>query len=177
MARSLFIDANDVFKNTLIQADLDPDKIIPFIEGFQDVELQDFLGQNFYQTLDTLVFNAGQTPLPADNINAANRSDYKDFIINHVQPIVEQGAASLFMEYAQFTVSNKGVFVHNATDATPASDKQVRKIINQINDRKEFLMERAQDFLCNFPFAEYITTGNTDLPPSYETYNTGFSSF
>lgn len=177
MARSLFITGNDVFRNTLIQGDLDPDKIIPFIEAFQDVELQDWLGENFYDTLDTLVFNAGQTPIIADNINASARAEYKSFITNHIQPIVEQGAASLFMEYAPFTVSNKGVFVHNATDATPATDRQVRKIINQINDRKEFLMERAQDFLCNAPFPEYIVTGGSDLPPSYETYDYGFVTF
>ena len=177
MARSLFVDGNDVFRNTLIQADLDPDKLAPFIEAFQDVELQDFLGENFYTTLDTLVFNAATGTTP--HINQEQYAPYKDFIQNHLQRIVEQGAAALFMEYAQFTVSNKGVFVHAATDSTPATDRQVRKIINQINDRKEFYMERTLDFLCNSTgqFPEYIFTGQSDLPPSYESYNYGFISF
>lgn len=176
MAKSLFIDGNDVFRNTLIQADTDPDKLIPFIEAFQDVELQDWLGANFYTVLDDLVFNAGQTPTPADNINAAARASYKAFIQDHLQRIVEQGAAALYLEYAKFTVSNKGVFVHGATDSTPATSTDVRKIIQRIDERKEFYMERAQDFLCNNPFPEYIISGNTDLPPSYDTYDFGFTT-
>lgn len=176
MAKSLYISGNDVFRNTLIQADLDPDKLSPFIEAAQDVDIQDWLGQNLYVFLDDLIFNAGQTPLVEPHINQDDRIDYKNFIINHLKPITEQYAAIRFLRYAKFTISNKGVFVHSATDSTPADKEDVQDIINAMKDRAEFYKERAQDFLCTALFPEYITTGGSDLPPSYETYDYGFTS-
>ena len=178
MARSLFVTPQDIIKNSLIQGDIDPDKMIPFIEQAQDKQLQDWLGENFYTTLDDLVFNSGQDPVPADNINAANRSQYKSFINDHLRPIVEQLALWQFMEFAPYTVSNKGVFKHTSDQASQVSQKELRKIINKVKDQAEFLMERAQDFLCNNSgiFPEYITTDNSDLPPSYETYDYGWTS-
>ena len=178
MARALFIRPIDVFKNTLIQADLDEDKLLPFIEGFQDTQLQDFLGENFSVRLDTLVFNAKQSPVVSPNINETAFAAYKSFITDHLRRIVEQGTASLYLSYGQFTVSNKGVFVHAATNATPATDAQVMDLINKIDSRKEFYMERTLDFLCNNTglFPEYIQTGTSDLPPSYETYDYGWTS-
>lgn len=194
MSRSLFVDGNDVFRNTLIQADLDAEKLKPYIEGYMDKDLQDWLGSNFYTRLDTLVYNAGiqvedsngvQPGQPnyidtreSPNITEPAFSDYRDFISNHLKQITEQGAARLFLEYAPFTVSNKGVFKHNATDAVQATPEELRKIINKIKEREEFYMERAQEFLCNTSglFPEYIQNGGFDLPPSYETYDYGFTS-
>ena len=175
MARSLFIRPVDVFKNTLIQADLDPDKLIPFIEAFQDTELQDFLGENLYTTLDDLVWRSGQTPVQTPNINEADYATYKTFITDHLRRIVEQGAAAIYMRYGKYTISNKGNFVHTATDGRAMTDAEEQDVINKINGRKEFYMERTLDYLCTQnPFAEFSTTSTSDLPPSYETYNWGF---
>lgn len=308
--RSLFIDGSDVFRNTLIQGDLDPDKIVPFIEAAQEVDLQDWLGSFFYQTLDLLVYNAesltparwlasltangngfdrmldttapveegnvmfdnsmaadvttitfmdgdnvqtlfpmdsdilvvqgesyflgtvtavgGTTsltvnvtasngefvlppaPMPGemaeiavpigiyrsdnnadnavtrytgmnlvrglDNINTTVRVDYKNFIVNHVQAILEQMAAMRYLQYGRYTVNNKGIFIHNAENASPATHADVQDIRRSIEERRGFLMERAQDFLDTNPFAEYITTRVDDLAPSYETYDSGFIS-
>lgn len=177
MAKSLFITPEDVFANTLISGDVDNDKITPHIEAAQDVDLFNILGQNLYEHIDQLVFNTsiqGNT----DNINSPGNSAYRDLLVRFITPYLEQYAAARFLQYARYTVSEKGVFVHSSTDGTPAPKNEVEDIAADIRERGERYGENMWDHLANNSrlYPEYTTTNGEQTPPSHTPFDFGFAS-
>ena len=181
MARALYIRPNDVFKNTFIQADVDPDKIVPFIESAQDIFVQNLIGETLYNRFDQLIYDARQTvPVTANgNIDQPAFSAYKDLVTNHLQGITEQYAAMMYLRYGGFTASNKGIFKHEANNATAATTAEVNQMARQIQERAEFYAERMYDFICRNTelFPEWTDTQGSDLPPSHQQYQYGFITF
>lgn len=113
MARSLFVRPQDVIKNTLIDGDIDSDKLIPHIEAAQDVDLFNLLGQNLYEHIDGLI---------ADNeIRNSGNEAYLNLTTTFIRPMIEQYAAARFLQYARYTINDKGVFIHSANNATAAN--------------------------------------------------------
>ena len=181
MTRALYVRPSDVFKNTFIQADLDDDKLIPFIESAQDLIIQNLLGQTFYERIDQLIFDARQsTPVTTNgNIDQPLFSNYKGLINNHLKRTTEQYSASLYLRYGGYTASNKGIFKYSAANSQPADDADVSRLARQISEKGEFYAERMYDFLCQNAglFPEWNQTELNDLPPAHQQYNYGFISF
>ena len=186
MARSLWITTSDVFKNTGLQADIDNDKIIPFIERAQDVKMQDLLGSRLYKRLDDLVYNGGQDPRVQPNIYEDGTGDgtpndftnYFNLLYNpsedfDIRRCLEQWTAYYFLKYGQYTISEKGVFKFSATEGTPATDTEVKRLRDHLRGDAEWYQSRLYDYLCQFSgnFPEYTTTLAEDLPPSYRPYS------
>ena len=179
MARALYVRPNDVFKNTFINGDLDPDKMIPFIEAAQDVEIQNLLGKTLYDRIDQLIYDARVGPSTENgNIDQPEFANYKDLIQNYIKPITEQYAACYWLRYGGYTASNQGLFRYEASNSTAATDDERWRLIRSIEERAEFYAERMYDYICqnsqNWP--EWGSTALNDLPPSHQQYDYGFLS-
>ena len=171
MARSLFTNKNNIIKNTLISGDIDEDKIVPHIEAAQDIDLFNLLGQNLYERIDDLV---------ADNeIRTVGNENYLNLLRKFIVPMIEQYAAARFLQYARYTVSEKGVFVHSASNSTPASKGEVDTLIQNIRERAERYATNMYDHLCTNSelYPEYVTTDSEQTPPSHEPQDFWFRSF
>lgn len=171
MARSLFTSKTGIIKYTLISGDIDEDKLIPHIEAAQDIDLFNLIGQNLYEHIDGLVADG--------NIRIATNSDYLDLLNRFIVPYIEQYAAARFLQYARYTVGEKGVFIHASTQGSVASGDEVDMIIDDIIARGERYGTNMYNFLCvnSHLFPQYNTTNSDQTPPSHEPQDYFFRSF
>ena len=55
--KALFITINDLKRKSIIDGNVDADKLIQFIEVAQDTHIQNYLGGLLYKKLQTLILN------------------------------------------------------------------------------------------------------------------------
>ena len=53
--KALFITIQDVKQKSIISGNVDPDKIVQFVEVAQDTHIQNYLGGTLYKKLQTLI--------------------------------------------------------------------------------------------------------------------------
>lgn len=171
MARSLMVTPESVFQNTLISGDLDQDKLVPHIEAAQDIDLFNLLGQNLYERIDNLIADG--------EIRDAGNENYLDLVQRYITPYLQQYAAARFLQYARYTVSEKGVFIHSATNATQASQDDIDRLVRDIIERGERYGQNMWDHICSNSsrYPEYNTSNAEQTPPSSEPFDFFFTSF
>ena len=74
MAQVLFIKVQDLKKNTIIDGNVDVDKILPYIKISQEIHIQNFLGTKLYEQIETKITNNNLT------------GHYLTLVNNYVQP-------------------------------------------------------------------------------------------
>jgi hypothetical protein len=55
--KALFITIQDVKQKSIISGNVDPDKVVQFVEVAQDTHIQNYLGGTLYKKLQTLILN------------------------------------------------------------------------------------------------------------------------
>ena len=66
MSKALFISVLDLKKRSILDGNLDSDKVIQFIEVAQDTHIQNYLGGKLYQKLQDIII-AGTVDQPANS--------------------------------------------------------------------------------------------------------------
>ena len=66
MAKALFITVIDLKRKSIIDGNLDADKVIQFIEVAQDTHIQNYLGTDLYNKLQTLITTGNDINNPAN---------------------------------------------------------------------------------------------------------------
>ena len=77
---ALFISPKYVKRKSIIDGELDADKLIQFIETAQDIHIQNYLGTNLYKKLQLLIVN--------NTINDAGNADYKVLLEDFIKPML-----------------------------------------------------------------------------------------
>ena len=78
--KALFITINELKRKSIIDGNVDADKLIQFIEVAQDTHIQNYLGGKLYTKLQNLIIN--------DEINDAGNSDYKSLLDTYIKPML-----------------------------------------------------------------------------------------
>ena len=180
MSKALWISPQRVTRNSLIDGDIDHNKLVPHIEGAQDMDVFNLLGQPLFERIDDLIANKDNND--ATSINHASNADYKDLVVNPeygVRPMLEQYAVARFLRYARYTINDKGVFVHTATNATAAEKEETDALIQDVREKAEMYANNLYNYICfnTRRFPEYVSITSTKTPPSNEPFDYGFLSF
>lgn len=157
--KALFVTIQDVKKKSIIGGQVDPDKIIQFIEVAQDTHIQNYLGGKLYKKLQELIING--------TINDAGNSDYKNLIEVYIKPMLIWFAQSDYLPFAAFQVSNGGVFKHRSENSDTISTEELNMLINRVSETAEFYTRRFVDYMdynSNL-FPEYTSSANEDMNP------------
>lgn len=157
--KALFVTIQDVKKKSIIGGQVDPDKIIQFIEVAQDTHIQNYLGGKLYKKLQELIING--------TINDVGNSDYKNLIEVYIKPMLIWFAQSDYLPFAAFQVSNGGVFKHRSENSDTISTEELNMLINRVSETAEFYTRRFVDYMdynSNL-FPEYTSSANEDMNP------------
>jgi len=157
--KALFVTIQDVKKKSIIGGQVDPDKIIQFIEVAQDTHIQNYLGGKLYKKLQELIING--------TINDVDNSDYKNLIEVYIKPMLIWFAQSDYLPFAAFQVSNGGVFKHRSENSDTISTEELNMLINRVSETAEFYTRRFVDYMdynSNL-FPEYTSSANEDMNP------------
>ena len=163
MSKALFITTTDLKKRSIISGNLDPDKIVQFIEVAQDTHIQNYLGGKLYKKMQTLI--TGNT------IGQAANADYKTLLDEYIKPMLIWFAQADYIPFAAFQISNGGVYKHRSENSDTASMDEVNMLARRAMETAEFYTRRFMDYMDHFSYLypEYLESSNEDMMPDKDT--------
>lgn len=157
--KALFVTVKDIKQKSIIGGNVDPDKIIQFVEVAQDTHIQNYLGGKLYNKLQDLIIDG--------EINDAGNSDYKNLIETYIKPMLIWFTQSDYLPFAAFQVSNGGVYKHRSENSDSISESELNMLISRVTETAEFYTRRFMDHMDNNStlYPEYTSTANEDMNP------------
>jgi hypothetical protein len=130
MTKVDFISTQYLKDVTAIENAVDDAIIAPFITITQDTFLQECLGSDFFQEL--------QTQIAANTLTATNEALIRDFI----QPVVAHFTFWNLIPHLQYHASNASVISRNTDGNTKAELDELKYFRNGVRDTAEYYLKR-----------------------------------
>ena len=164
MAQGLFITRKDLVKFTSVNGGVDTDKFIQYIKIAQDIHIQNYLGSD--------LFNKIETDIEGGNL----AGDYLSLVTDYIKPMLIHWAMVEYLPFAAYTIANKGVFKHSSENAENVNKEEVDFLIEKERDLAQYYTDRfiAHMSYNNDKFPEYRTNNNDDIFPSYDSSFSGW---
>lgn len=165
----LFISPMELKQSSLIDGQVDNDKILFIIESAQDMHIQNILGTNLYRKLQALKLS-GDIDLPAN-------SEYKDLLEDYIKKVLIWSAQKDYIALAAFQISNGGVFKHTSENSQNVTLEDIQWVMSQVQTKADFYQRRFLDYICDnsTEFPEYSTLATDGMAPdqgqSVSTWN------
>lgn len=166
--KALFITLQDLKRKSIIDGNVDGDKLIQFIEVAQDTHIQNYLGGKLYEKLQDLIISG--------DIDLVANAKYKTLVETYIKPMLVWYTQAAYLPFAAFQISNGGVFRHRSENSDLATSEEIKDMLNRVNNTADFYTRRFQDFMGfnSQDYPEYNTSTNGEMYPD-QTYN--FSSW
>lgn len=166
MLNVLFISAQYVKDNGIVDENTDSKFILAGIRDAQEYQLQEIIGTDLLEEI--------QTQVQDSTLTAANTSLLNNFIIPY---LLKQAESSLVFDI-HYRLRNKGVMTFNSEEATSAANATISLVTKKLANDAQFLGERLRRFLLtnNLTYPLFLN-GNTEgwkVRPARTAYQTGF---
>ena len=167
MAKALFITTKDLKRYSVLNGNIDPDKLLYHVEISQDTEIQNYLGTKLLEKLENLIIN-DEIGLPA---NAA----YKTLLETYVKPMTIYWSLVSYMPFAAYTVSNGGVYKHQSENSVTVEKEEVDYLCNKYRDIAQYYTNNFIDFMIynQTTYPEYNQNVDDDTYPDQGGANFG----
>jgi len=164
MAEALIISRKDIVRFTSMNGNVDTAKFIMYIKIAQDTHIQNYIGTDLLEKIQ------------ADIIAGSLAGNYLTLVTKYLKPMLIHYAMVEFLHYASFTISNKGVYKHNAENSVTASSEEIDKLVASEQRIAEHYTQRFVDYICNNSslFPEYNSNTGEDMYPSTDVNNTNW---
>lgn len=161
--KALFISIDELKKKSIIDGNVDSDKILQFVEVAQDTHIHNYLGTDLYDKLQ------------AEIIAGTLAGDYLTLLNDYIKPMLIWYAQSEVLPFMLFQVKNGGIYKHTAENSEGINKDELDYLIQRTRDKAEFYTKRFLDFMCanSTLFPEYLTNSNGDLYPDKDVNYTG----
>ena len=110
MATVLFINRNDLVKNTIIDGNVQADKLMHFVKIAQEIHVQNYLGTDLYTKIQDLI-----------NTDAISGTVYETLLVKYVQPMLIHFAMVDYLPFAAYSIKQGGVYKHVSENAETVS--------------------------------------------------------
>ena len=159
MSKALFITTKDLKQRSIISGNVDPDKIVQFIEVAQDTHIQNYLGGKLYKKIQALI--TGGT------LNDAANADYKTLLDTYIKPMLIWFAQADYIPFAAFQIGNGGVYKHRSENSDGASMDEINMLTSKAQETAEFYSRRFMDYMDHYSYLypEYLESSNEDMMP------------
>ena len=149
--KALFITLQELKRKSIIDGNVDTDKLIQFVEVAQDTVIQNYLGTKLYDTLQTQVINSTLTTNNSTLLNT------------YIKPMLIWYTQATYLPYAAYQISNGGVFKHNSENSTSVSESEITKLTRHATETADFYAKRFMDYMDD----------NSELYPDYTASQDG----
>jgi|TARA_R100001460_G_scaffold3116_4_gene9490 hypothetical protein len=168
MAQVLFIKIQDLKKNTVIDGNVDVDKLLPYVKIAQEIHIQNFLGTKLYEKIIALI--------TAGTLTTTDNPNYLTLVNKYVQPALIHFAMMDYLPFAAYQVKNAGVFKHISENAESVTKSEVDYLVNKEREFSEYYIRRMIDYLSfnNNLFPEYNQNSNEDVYPDKDNLFNGW---
>jgi len=160
MAKALFITQRDVKRFTAANGNIDTDKLLPYVEMAQEIDIQRLLGTKLYDKISEYI---------VANTLSTHR-DYLTLVETYIKPTLIHYSIMYALPYLSVTIANGGVYRNNPENATALSGDEINELVDKERDAAQYYSQRMIDFLnfnASAMFPEYYTNKNEDINPDY----------
>jgi hypothetical protein len=133
--KALFITLKELKRKSIIDGNLDQDKLIQFVEVAQDTYIQTQLGTKLYDQLQYEVINS--------SVTTANQT----LIDTYIKPMLIWYSQATYIPYAAFQISNGGIYKHRSENSDSATQEEIDSLVDQAKITAEFYTQRFIDFM------------------------------
>lgn len=146
MAQALFITKSELAQFTVLSANIDTDKILPFIKIAQDTHIYTFLGSKLFEKIS------------ADLIAGTLSGNYLSLLNNYIKPMTIHWAMTEYIPFSGTVISTKGAYDHNSENSNVKSKQDL-----------DFLVQKSKQIAENYTekFIRYMTVHYNDFPEYY----------
>tara|TARA_R100000541_G_scaffold5598_1_gene13044 strand:+ start:3540 stop:4043 length:504 start_codon:yes stop_codon:yes gene_type:complete len=165
MAEAILITRKDVVKFTAMNGGVDTDKFIQYIKIAQDIHVQNYLGTDLLQAI--------QTKIKAGNLTG----DYLSLVTDYVKPLLCHWAMVEYLPFAAYTIANKGVYKHSSENAENVSKEEVDFLVEKERTTAQYYTDRFIDYMsfnASSKFPEYYSNNDEDISPDKDANFSGW---
>jgi hypothetical protein len=157
--KALFVSIADIKKKSIISGNVDPDKIVQFVEVAQDTHIQNYLGGKLYKKLQNLIIDG--------ELDDAGNSDYKTLVDTYIKPMLIWFTQADYLPFAAFSVGNGGIYKHRSENSDNVSMDELNMLAARALETAEFYTRRFMDYMDHNStlYPEYTSTANEDMNP------------
>ncbi len=156
MAKVLFISRTDLVKNTIIDGNVQADKLMHFIKIAQEIHIQNYLGTDLYNKIASMI-----------NDGSIDGTIYETLLTTYVQPMLIHWAMVDYLPFAAYSVKNGGVFKHVSENAESVDKNEVDYLVEKERSLAEWYTRRFINFMDfnQNSYPEYTSNTNDDIYP------------
>ena len=158
-ATVLFINRDDLVKNTMIDGNVQADKLLQFVKISQQIHIQNYLGTKLYEKISTLI-----------NTNAISGTVYETLLVTYIQPMLIHYAMLDFIPFASYQIKQGGIFKHISENAETISRTEIEMLVNKEREIAQYYTRRFQEFMDfnQSTYPEYTSNTNSDIYPDHD---------
>ena len=165
MATGLFITRADIVKRTSLGGNVDQDKYIQYVLIAQEVHIQNYLGTDLYEKIQT------------DVESSSLAGDYLTLVNDWIKPCLLHWAMVEYLPFAAYTIGNKGIFKHSSETGQNIEKEEVDFLIEKERDIAQYYTDRLLNHLsfeASSKYPEYYTNNNEDVHPDRDANFSGW---
>jgi len=151
---ALFINRNDIIKQTPLQGAIDADALLPFMRVAQDKYLKNLLGTVLFEFLQERII-AGNT----DTLSIY----YRDLLNDHIKTTLIWYACVEYIPFSAIQFKSNGAVKQTSEQGTSPSKSEIDYLKQQAQSNADYYALRLQNYLIAYSndIPEYLeSVGN-----------------
>jgi hypothetical protein len=141
MGYALFINRNDIIKNTPLQGAIDADALLPFVRTAQDKYLKNLLG--------TVLFDYLQAQIIANNVDNLSVY-YQDLLDDYVKNTLIWYSAVEYIPFSSVQFKSNGAVKQQSEQGIAPQKGEIDYLLNKALNNADYYALRLQNYLIAY---------------------------
>lgn len=141
MSYALFINRNDIIKNTPLQGAIDADALLPFMRTAQDKYLKNLLG--------TVLFDFLQDEITAGTVSTLSVY-YQDLLDDHIKNTLIWYACVEYIPFSSIQFKSNGSIKQQSEQGVAPSKSEIDYLLAKAQNNADYYALRLQNYCISF---------------------------
>ena len=141
MSYALFINRNDIIKNSPLQGAVDADALLPFVRTAQDKYLKNLLG--------TVLFNYLQAQITANTVGSLSVY-YKDLLDDHIKNTLIWYSCVEYIPFSSVQFKSNGAVKQQSETGIAPTKTEVDYLLQKAQENGDYYALRLQNYLIAY---------------------------
>ena len=141
MSYALFINRNDIIKNSPLQGAIDADALLPFVRTAQDKYLKNLLG--------TILFDYLQAQITANTVSALS-SYYQDLLDDYIKNALIWYTSVEYIPFSSVQFKSNGAVKQQSEQGIAPSKNEIDYLKAQAQQNADYYALRLQNYLIAY---------------------------
>ena len=141
MSYALFINRNDIIKNTPLQGAIDADALLPFVRTAQDKYLKNLLG--------TILFDYLQAQIIANNVDNLSVY-YQDLLDDYIKNALMWYSCVEYIPFSSVQFKSNGSVKQQSEQGVAPTKSEIDYLKAQAQQNADYYATRLQNYLISY---------------------------